>query len=184
MAKVAAMTTIVHIAASRGMLLTHAIRKRKMMSGEAHHLYQLIASALKEQILKCHPNYDLDNMHTIVRDDVFTRLLTEANYDPKEIEFISNGFSKGCYRGPQQRQQRASNMPFRCGSKIQLWNKMIKEVNLKRFAGPFTSIPCDYFIQSAVSLVLKKSDDPSSQTCLVFNLLSCSEEFQGISFFL
>ena len=61
-------------------------------------------------------------------------------------------------------------MPLRCGSKIQLWNKMVKEANLKRFTGPFPSIPFTNYVQSPVNLVPKKLEDNSKETHLVFNL--------------
>ena len=36
-----------------------------------------------------------------------------------------------------------------------LWNKVMKEVEAKRFAGPFEKIPFDNFIQSPIGLVPK-----------------------------
>ena len=94
---------------------------------------------------------------------MFKQLLIQANYDPGEIEFLYNGFKKGFpigYMGPQDRVQYARNLPLRCGSKTQLWNKMMKEVQLKRFAGPFEHVPYDRFIQSPAGLV------PNSQMIL------------------
>ena len=40
-------------------------------------------------------NYDLDNIATPVRHEVFKKLLEEINYPEDETEFIVNGFSKG-----------------------------------------------------------------------------------------
>ena len=126
-----------------------------------------------ETILDCQPNYDLSNIYTVVKRIVFAQMLTEAGYDTEETQFIYNESTKGFplgYAGPNNRQQKSPNMPRRYGSKIQLWNKMVKEVNLKRFAGPFPSIPFSNYVQSPVNLVPKKSEDNSKQTCLVFNL--------------
>ena len=67
-------------------------------------------------------------------------MLHEAKDDEGEIKFLVEGFTNGFeigYEGPQDRQQYARNLPIKCGSAIQHWNKMVKEVNLKRFAGPF-----------------------------------------------
>ena len=42
------------------------------------------------------------------------------------------------------------------GDEIDLWNKVMKEVKLKRYAGPFTEIPFeDDYIQSPIGLVPK-----------------------------
>ena len=50
-----------------------------------------------------------------------------------------------------------------------LWNKVIKEVKLKRVAGPYNleELPFDNFIQSPIGLVLKAGSD---QTRLLFHL--------------
>ena len=85
-----------------------------------------------------------------------------------------------CYRGPTEQRLKSSNMPLRCGSKIELWNKMIKEVSLKKIPHPFKSIPFEYYIQSPAGLVPKAQDTTTKQntdtgiitpqTRLVFNL--------------
>ena len=88
-------------------------------------------------------------MFTVVNARKFQQLLQEANYNPKETEFIFQGFSSGFsigYEGPRDRQQKARNLPLRCRSKTDLWNKMVKEVNLKQFAGPFKNIPYKYYV--------------------------------------
>ena len=48
-----------------------------------------------------------------------------------------------------------------------LWNKIMKEVKCKRYTGPFSSIPYDYFIQSPVGLVPK---DGGKDMQLIFHL--------------
>ena len=58
----------------------------------------------------------------------------------------------------QEKIQTARNLPLRCGSKVTLWNKMMKEVQQKRFAGPFINPPFHQYIQSPVGLVPKKSE--------------------------
>ena len=133
-------------------------------------MFYLISDEDLEQPLQCIPNYDLKNIHTVMDGNKFAQLLNEAGYDPKEIEFIHNGFTRGFpleYHGPKNRRLKSCNMPLRCGSKVQLWNKMIKEVNLKRFAGPFKSVPFKYFVQSPAGLVPKhdpdENDSPGSK---------------------
>ena len=123
--------------------------------------------------MECEPNFDLQNNVTPVKADVFRQLLVQANYDPGEIEFLYKGFKEGFpigYMGPKDRVQYARNLPLRFGSKTQLWNKMIKEVQLKRFAGPFERAPYDRFIQSPAGLVPKQSSNVNNQTCLIFHL--------------
>ena len=58
------------------------------------------------------------------------------------------------------------------GNKYDLWDKMITEFKLHRFAGPFEKIPCeDSHAQSPVGLV----DKSNGQTHLIFHL---SYDFQ------
>ena len=52
------------------------------------------------------------------------------------------------------------------GDKYDLWEKMMKEVKLGRFVGPFRTIPFENYIQSPVGLVPKAED----QTRLIFHL--------------
>ena len=54
------------------------------------------------------------------------------------------------YEGPRERVQTARNLPLKCGSKQVLWNKIVKKVSLKRFAGPFKEVPFKYYVQSPV----------------------------------
>ena len=58
------------------------------------------------------------------------------------------------------------NLKLRVGSQISLWNKIMKEVKLKRYAGPFKEPPFSEFIQSPVGLVPKDGND----TRLIFHL--------------
>ena len=47
----------------------------------------------------------------------------------------------------------SKNLKFRgIGDKVTLWNKVMKEVKLKRYAGPFEEIPFEYYVQSPVGL--------------------------------
>ena len=57
--------------------------------------------------------------------------------------------------GTTRQNPKSAKMPLRCGSKVDLWIKMIKEINLKHFAGPFKSIPFKTYVQSLAGLVSK-----------------------------
>ena len=62
----------------------------------------------------------------------------------------------------------SKNLKFRgVGDHIILWNKVIKEVKLKRYAGPFKEPPFKFFIQSPIGLVPK---DNGNDTRLIFHL--------------
>ena len=102
----------------------------------------------------------MTNIITLVRASVFRDLLVQANYNPIQTEFIFSGFSKGFElgsEGPHDVKITTNNLPIRCGSRIQHWNKIAKEVNLKHFAGPFETIPFSHYIQSPTGLVPKAS---------------------------
>ena len=90
--------------------------------------------------------------------DVFESLLTEAKYDQNKTNFIIQGFRNGFslgYSGPEKVKLRALNLKLRIGDEVDLWNKVMKEVALKRYAGPYDEIPYNYYIQSPIGLVPK-----------------------------
>ena len=130
-------------------------------------------SALTVKILNLiavKPNFDLYNLVTPVNVDVLEQLLRESSYDETETEFLINGFRNGFsigYRGPLNRQSRSRNIPFTVGNKEILWLKLLKEVGLKRVAGPFNSIPFRFYMQSPIGLVPK---DNGQDTRLIFHL--------------
>ena len=110
-------------------------------------------------------NFDLTSIVTPL--DV--KLLREANYDKDETKFLVDGFSTGFdigYRGNKNRKSESHNIPFSVGNKYILWNKIMKEVEEKRYAGPFETIPFDNYIQLPVGLVPKKGN----KTRLIFRL--------------
>ena len=61
----------------------------------------------------------------------------------------------------------ARNLPLSVGNKFDLWNKVMKEVKDKRYAGPYEKVPFKYFIQSPIGLVPK---DKGKKTRLIFHL--------------
>ena len=116
-------------------------------------------------------NFDLDNMITPVNVRRLDELLSESGYDQKKKQFLVDGFTNGFsigYDGPPDVKQTAPNLKFRgVGNKTELWNKVMKEVKLKRYAGPFKEIPFEHFIQSPIGLVPK---DGGKSTRLIFHL--------------
>ena len=53
------------------------------------------------------------------------------------------------------------------GSPTILWNKVIKEVKLKRYAGPYSKPPYEHYIQSPIGLVPKND---GKEMHLIFHL--------------
>ena len=96
---------------------------------------------------------------TPVNADAFAQAMSQAGYDQEKINYLYQGFMNGFdieYAGPQVRRSFSNNIPLKIGSKTQLWNKLMKEVKLKRVAGPYDDVPFDNFIQSPIGLVPKK----------------------------
>ena len=114
-------------------------------------------------------NFDLKSIVTPIKADVLDDLLKQTNYDRSRRKFLVSGFQRGFsmrYCGPQNRQDYSDNIPLTVGSKTDLWNKVMKEVRLKRYAGPFEKVPFETFMQSPIGLVPKAGD----QTRLIFHL--------------
>ena len=81
---------------------------------------------------------------TPVNVDKLEQLLDEVDYNHDEKLFLCNGFRHGfdlSYRGPEARQDTSSNLPLTVGSPVVLWNKIMDEVKVGRYAGPFDAIP-------------------------------------------
>ena len=89
-------------------------------------------------------NYDLNEIVTPINTDKLTHYLKLSQYNPKKSAYLVHGFKHGFdlgYRGPVVRQSLANNLPLMVGSPVELWNKLMKEVQLKRVAGPYDHIP-------------------------------------------
>ena len=116
-------------------------------------------------------NFDLDSVVTPVDADRLQQLLIETSYNKNETEFIVDGFRYGFdigFRGSIKNQRRfAPNLKLRLGNEVNLWNKIMKEVKNKRYAGPYQHPPFKEFIQSPVGLVPK---DGGKETRLIFHL--------------
>ena len=83
------------------------------------------------------------------------------------MEGFKKGFDLG-FRGKIKGVTRtAPNLKIRVGSSVILWNKVMKEVEADRYAGPFKDPPFKEFIQSLIGLVPK---DRGHDTRLIFHL--------------
>ena len=117
-------------------------------------------------------NYDLDNIVTPVRYAELDRLLKESGYNKNKAKKLVKGFKEGFsldYKGNRKVKHVSPNLPFTegVGSPTELWNKVMKEVELKRYAGPYDDQPYEFFIQSPIGLVPK---DKGKKTRLIFHL--------------
>ena len=115
-------------------------------------------------------NFDLESIVTPVNVNRLEELLLESNFDNRKTKQIVSSFRLGFdlgYTGDYQVKKSAPNLKLRVGSEVVLWNKVMKEVKLKRFAGPYEKIPFQYYIQSPIGLVPK---DDGKDTRLIFHL--------------
>ena len=129
-------------------------------------LGQLPASDTVQQFV----NHDLDNIFTPVNVQEFEFLLKKSGFDTKKAAFLVEGFTNGFhigYQGDRAIKRTAPNLKLVVGNKVELWNKVMKEVELKRFAGPFPDPPFEHFMQSPIGLVPK---DGGKKTRLIFHL--------------
>ena len=103
--------------------------------------------------------------------------LRRTEYNEKETEFLVKGFSNGFdlgYRGPWNQKDQSDNIPLNSevGTHQDIWQKVMKEVGLARFSGPYLKIPFEFFVQSPIGLVPKAGN----QSRLIFHL---SYDFKG-----
>ena len=121
------------------------------------------------EVLNYH-NYNLTDVVSPVKTKRLQELLKLTKYSEKETKFLIDGFEQGFslgYNGDENVQMTAPNLKLRVGDEIELWNKVMKEVKLKRYAGPFSKIPFKNYIQSPIGLVPK---DGGKETRLIFHL--------------
>ena len=84
-------------------------------------------------------------------------------------KYLVQGFKRGFdirYRGPLIRKSKANNIPLSVGTPFNIWSKVMKEVKLGRYSGPFKQSPFKSYIQFPIGLVPKAGN----QTQLVFHL--------------
>ena len=102
---------------------------------------------------------------------ILDNLLKEFNYNDMKREFLVKGFKEGFdlgYDGPLVNCIReAPNLKLRVGSKSEMWGKIMNEVKLGRYAGPFKTPPFEHYVQSPIGQVPK---DKGKKTRLIFHL--------------
>ena len=111
----------------------------------------------------------MEDIVTPIKVNKLRDLLVEAGYPESKMKELVTGFKQGFdigYRGPKVRKHTSQNLPFRVGSKTELWNKVMKEVKMNRYAGPFKVPPTPQYVQSPLGLVPKDKD----KTRLIFHL--------------
>ena len=115
-------------------------------------------------------NLNTTDYITPVDPDKLHDILINCKYDKLKTKYLVDGFRNGFnlgYRGNFNITKTAPNLKFTIGNKIELWNKIMKEVANKRYAGPFKTPPFKHFIQSPIGLVPK---DGGKATRLIFHL--------------
>ena len=114
-------------------------------------------------------NVNLHDIVTPIHVDVYEQYLRCAGFDAEKTQFLVQGFKQGFdirYWGPAERQDFSCNIPIRVESEMDMWEKLQKEVQLGRHAGPFMQIPYQFFVQSPIGLVPKSGN----KTRLIFQL--------------
>ena len=138
-------------------------------------IFQLIAEENKgvtggnQDEVKQVVNFDILSIITPVNVSVLAKYLCMWRYNETKSQFLLQGFSEGFdigYRGPVVRQDSSRNLPLPEGGELDVWNKLMTEVELGRVAGPFESIPYSNYMQSLIGLVLKVGN----KTHLIFHL--------------
>ena len=108
------------------------------------------AADVHEQNVPFYSTPDYKDIVTPINVQLFKRLLLEANYDKDKTQKLISGFEHGFnigYAGPMNRKDESENIPFAVGDAFDMWEKIMKEVSLGRYAGPFTELPFEYFVQ-------------------------------------
>lgn len=138
-----------------------------------------VAGVIKQAVLQeC--NYDLTTVVTPINIQRYEKLLKESKYDEDKTKYLldglRNGFRMG-FQGPRDIVRETPNMKFRTGTKVDLWNKIMKEVREKHTAGPYrgrANLPLTKYWQNPVGLLPKKGNP--GETRMIVNL-SYTDEF-------
>ncbi len=110
----------------------------------------------------------MTDVQTPIHPEAFDNLL--EGYDPVEREFIKEGFTIGFrleFQGERQTVYEAPNLKTAREEPQVLWEKIMKEVKLGRYAGPFPEPPYEYYRQSPLGLVPK---DGGKDLRMIFHL--------------
>ena len=145
-------------------------------------VYLFIADSSDKELVDNYTCYNLSGIVTLINAQVLEQMLIESNYDKtktnKLVQGFTNGFDLG-YRGPLQRQDTSANLPFRVGTPVDMWNKIMKEVKLGRYAGPYEKVPYESYVQSPIGLVPKTG----GKTRLIFHLSYDFKSHKSINYY-
>ena len=124
-----------------------------------------------DEVILYYENFDLENVITPVNIGKLKELLGKSGYNPVKSRKLIKNFTKGfsiSYERDKKVKLKSPNLKLRIGNEIVLWNKVMKEVKEKRYAGLFAEIPfADDYIQSPIGLVPK---DGGKKCRLIFHL--------------
>ena len=123
-----------------------------------------------EESVLYYENFDIESVITPVDVKELETLLNETGYNKEKTSRLIQGFKEGFdlgYQGPHNIKKTPPNLKLQVGNEKILWNKVMKEVKEKRYAGPFKEIPFESYIQSPIGLVKKEGGDG---TRLIFHL--------------
>ena len=122
----------------------------------------MVTSTRHEELPLFYKNRDLEHIVTPVKGKILQDMLLQAGYDKTKTEYLVKGFTKGFklnYQGNLKNVKRlAPNLKLRVGSPCELWNQVMKEVELSCFVGPFEKPPFEYFVPSPIGLCPKIRD--------------------------
>lgn len=106
-------------------------------------------------------NYDVKAIVTPINVNRLTHLMRVSGYDEQEAEFLISGFTQGFklgYQGPRDVKIISNNLRLWVGNQYDLWDKVMGEVQAKRYAGPYESpeeiFPLGYMV-NPIGLVEK-----------------------------
>lgn len=100
--------------------------------------------------------------------------MRDSGYDNDKAEYLLDGLRNGFrigFNGPRDIIREAPNMKMTVGTKVDLWNKIMKEVKEGHTAGPYRgkqALPMKYFWQNPVGLIPKKGNP--NETRMIVNL--------------
>ena len=89
--------------------------------------------SLHEEAVLEFQNHNISEIVTPVDPDALERLLKQSNYDDKKTEYLVKGFRSGLIlgnKGPHLRKNKSKNILLTVGTKVSLWNKVMKEVQM------------------------------------------------------
>lgn len=121
-------------------------------------------------------------MATPINVPELRRLLDLTSYPADKVDYLIQGFTKGFeigFYGPRDLVRETPNMKIRTGTKVDLWNKIMKEVEAGHTAGPFAKpgsghsssmpeLPFEHYWQNPVGLIPKKGNP--NETRMIVNL--------------